>query len=332
MELSILQSPLFLCVIAIISIFLLILAVIDVRRTSHRRHLQRQINQYVIENALKRFSVVAELERSDAIDDVRSLIEHLTAIEYENIHLVVLVGEQVNKAVVNTIRRHQRMYRKTIAISVVRQRRGLDRTALLRRYAKSELVIWMNPSERFHQNFFRRISLEFLDKTCDAVTPRRIPRISDTLSSAAIAWTSITLDLVRGVFGITRAPIVYRRTSLLSGEPLHRTRVDGTAIFSPSRTHASTSDIVLPIILTVAIVALCFGMYAAFPLSWQLPALTIVGGILIVLGLHMSSFQYRFAHKLTLLLFLPFWPIVAAGGWIRDVMKQGVILLSQRRN
>ena len=308
-------SPLVLTVSAITAVFLIILTTIDAKRSRHRKFLRKLMTSYVIRKSAKRFSVIVELDRS--ADTIWPLLEHLSELGYEKLRVVVLVRHTAGKRSLTELRRYQRSNRARLRLSVIKHRKGLDRDMLLRRHVDGELVMWLDRNDRLEAKFLGRVSLEFLDPSLDAIMPRIISRLDDTLAGAATAWREVSQDLWSSLMNAKTETVVYRRTTLLRNDIAHVRRVNDAVLMRPRFRMGGLTEWAWPLGLTVTIGIICAVASIALPVSWPYVALAAIGGTVLTLGLIMASFPYSFMNKLTLLLFLPFWPIIAlahAGG------------------
>lgn len=312
-------SPLVASVTALALVFLTISTILDTKRSRHRKFLRRLMTSYVTEKSAKRFSIMLELDRS--VEAIWPILTHLTELGYPKLQVVVLVRHTAGKRALGELRRYQRANR-SLNVSVIKHRKGMDRDTLLRRHAKGELVMWLGRDTRLNPSFLRRMSLEFLDPELDATTPRHAAPLSDSLASAARAWSVIVGDLLANLTNHTTAqPLVFRRSALLRGDITLIRRVNEASVLTPFPTKARWSDWLAPVGIVAILVLISFAAYIALPSSWYLISWAALGGVVIILWLHMTSFPYSLPSHVTLLLFLPFWPLIAATmlvrGWLR---------------
>lgn len=307
MEPSVFFSPLVLTITGIIAAFMAVLVALDVRRSQHRKRLQGVINRYVANKARKSFSVIVELDRS--AEAILPLLDHLLHTDYDNLHVVVVVRHTAGKRALNELRRYQRVNKGKLAMSVIKHKKGMDRQFILQRHAKSDLVLWLERDERLSTDFFRRISLEFLDTSLDAVATRQIAQLNDTLASASQGWNLMLRDIAASLKGKSTEPKVYRRTALLKDVVSSVGYVSHSSITVPSGQTHKRSDGLAGFGLLLLLGAVSLSAYLLMPRSWIFIVLAAVGASVLSLSLHLTSFQYSIWSKLTLFLFLPFWPI-----------------------
>jgi hypothetical protein len=196
-------------------------------------------------------------------------------------------------------------------MSVIKHKKGMDRQFILKRYAKNELVLWLERDERLSMGFFRRVSLEFLDTSVDAIAPRQVAALNDTLVSASQGLNVVVRDIFASLKGKSGEPKVYRRTAMLKDDITSIRYVSHSAITMPAiQTHRSYDGIVALVLLLV-LLAIGISSYLVMPRSWILIISAAIGAALVSLTLHLSSFNYQVINKVILFLFLPFWVVLS---------------------
>jgi len=271
------------------------------------------MSRYGRTKAAKPVSVAVKLD--DKPDEAWPLLEHLAAQNYEQLQVVVLVR---NKATLTALRRYQRRNRTRLMLSVVSLKHDADARTVLKRYTKGDALLWLTPQQRLTPGFLRRVAAEFLVSDVDAVLPHRALQPGDSLVSAFRALNVVAGEAIPATLA-GRQPLVYRRSAYFNDSAGLIRRTGHAAIITPAAVQHRAGDG-----SWVAFGILSFLVFAGvlslllLPQGWELVLLTAAGGWLLVMSHRLIEYPYTLGTTFSLLLLLPYWPIVGSVGLLRQ--------------
>jgi hypothetical protein len=309
MNLMFLLSPLMLSLLAIVAIFAFVLFVLDIRRTSHQNHLRRLMRSFVNEHAAKTFSIVVHADTS--VESVTPLLDSLEQQNYSKLQVIIIAGNGGDTKFMNDLRRIQRQKKNILPLRVIRQGTRTEKS-LIRRYANSDGLLWLSPSDRLSKDFFRRMSIELLDESCQAISPQLALRTDDTLGTASRALNLVAKQTINTLTGRRVAePRIVRRSAYLRGDPIRSTGVEHSTVLVKNMLSEYSTNIFIEASLLAATLLVAGISAVMLPYGWQFVVYAFVGVIVLLVLLRLLTYPYSAWTKVTLGLLIPLWPLTA---------------------
>lgn len=304
-----LLSPLVLSLGVMTGLFMGALYLLDRRRTSHQKHLHGLMRSFVRANAMQSFSVI--IRTDTAAGPIAPLIDRLYEQGYPKLQVVLLVGALADKERLNGLRRMQRQKRGSVRLRIIRSEAGGDERALIRRYADGDALLWLDPQARLTVGFFSRMSIELLDESVDAITPRLALSVDDTLKSADRALSLVAAQTVATVFDRrSSGPHVIRRASYLAATPYHSINVEHSTM-TVSEVPVRIAGAFIGTILLASVLSVAAAAAVVLPYGWQIVTSAFVAMIVLLMIVRLLTYPYSAWTKLALAVMVPLWPIVA---------------------
>jgi hypothetical protein len=318
MNLMFLLSPLILSFATLAVVFVCILYILDARRVSHQKHLRKLMRSFVNENAAQPFSVIVRADSTAA--SVVPLLDSLERQNYAKLQVIIIVGSASSNKLTSDLRRIQRQKKGSIQLRIVSQGTKTDQS-LIRRYADGEALLWLGTDDRLSKDFFTRMSIELLDESCQALSPRIAIRTDDTLRTASRALNLVAKQSITTLLGRRSAtPRVVRRSAYLQGTISQPTSIEHSTVtvkeLPNERANVLIETGILAAILVVTVTAAIL-----LPYGWQFIAYAFVGVIILLMVLRLLTYPYSAWTKLALGLMIPLWPptvlILSTGSIVR---------------
>ncbi len=304
-------TPITLALFAIVFVFLLVLFTLDFRRTSHEKHLRRLMRSFITQHAMKSFTVITTVGNNE--DAVNQMVEMLEKQQYTKLQLLILTDSTVTKLALSKLRRLQRQKRNILRITVTRRKANASDTSLIRRYAKSDALLWLHEGERLSADFFTRMSLELLDESCVAIASRMALSVDDSLSTATKALSQVVSQTTRSLLMRNGAePRIMRRANFLENREVAAVSAEHSTIMVsrlPARSLEPANWMAAAAVVTALSIAALSYIYV--PSGWQIVTATAIGTGVLLLALRVMTYPYTAPQMLALLMMIPMWPLSA---------------------
>jgi hypothetical protein len=298
-------SPLSVTIIILLS-FLLAQFMVDSIRSRRQKGLRRQLFTMGMQSAQTSVSVVVKAGRRQG--DVIRLLDDLQAQSYDKLEIVVIPRGRTSRRSSAYLRKYQASY-TSMNLRIVSTKQKITPKLIAARYAKGRLILWLAPDQQLPQNFFKAVSYEFTDPQLLRLNVPYITQLSNSLSSALVAWSGIrrqTISLLRSK-SYGQQLSVYRRTAVMVGDtsagrpprlPLMMNR--------PYHTR-HIRDLVLVFINIAVLATAVYSFSVAFTTEWLFAAVAAIMAYLLTNLLWMVSLSgYSYIEKIALLICLPF--------------------------
>lgn len=303
------SSSSILTIAAVAAILLLfVLFLLDVRHSRHKRELRKQILNYVSAHTAQSYSVIVKLSQNDH-DNFTSFLAMLISQNYPSLQVIALVDDTVVPKELNKLRIVQRKDRKILPIRLVRLRPATAKHKLVKRYASGTIYIELNLTDKLSNNFFERVSLEFINEKVNVVSLRTSLQVDDSVLRASLAILNVWRSIFRSVVNKSDASrSAIRSSKYLSGSSNSASYIEQADVMVRELPEVSWRTMLVPIFLTIVSAAGII-LSTVEPNQWLLFAVIVLSSFALLPMIRVLTYPYSFISRISLLALIPLWPL-----------------------